>query len=745
METLPSVITDLAYILVVAGFTTVLFKKLKQPLVLGYIVAGFLTGPYMTYMPTIGDHDTIEQWGQIGVIVLMFSLGLEFSFKKIIKMGVSPIFCAVLIMTSMIAVGNFIGTFFGWNSINSLFLGGMLAMSSTTIIYKAYDDLGFLHKRFAGNVLSVLILEDILGILLMVVLSTIAATMRFEGAALIESFLKLGSILILWFLVGIYILPILLNKYKKYMNSETLLIVSLALCFILVVVSVHAGYSAAFGAFMMGSILAETVEAEQIEKAVLPVKDLFGAIFFVSVGMMVNPQILIHHWDVIVTITIGIILGQTILGTFSFFITGSNITDSIHSGFSMAQIGEFAFIIAVMGESLNVTDGYLYPIVVAVSIITTFLTPYMIKAASPVSTLVNKHISLSRIKISKGHISLSNYQRTWKVLISAIVYQTVAYGILSIASLLIGFSLFKPIFGRWYMSAVAGVGILLFISPFLRAICMRKNHSEEVKLLCSKGSINKVLFNITVLLRFVLCVSIIYNLVNYLSPFHVWINLCASVLVMLLICMSRTIKRISIVMERTFVQNLYRRENQQAGPHYARQLVGQDLHLSRLVIPEMSLWAGKSLSQLRLGSNTNVHIASIIRGRHRMNIPGGNNKLFPGDIIEVVGDDSGIENLRQRMMAETASQDNMPENNQLFLRKFIVNEESSLVGKNIMESGIREEYHCTVIGFENKEGILEKPIVTRKIEKGDTLWIVGEDMDLNLLKLVILGKVYTKN
>lgn len=742
METLPSIITDLTYILVVAGITTILFKRLKQPLVLGYIVAGFLTGPYMTYMPTIGDHDTIEQWGQIGVIILMFSLGLEFSFKKIVKMGISPIICAILIMTGMIAVGNFIGSFFGWNSINSLFLGGMLAMSSTTIIYKAYDDLGLSHKRFAGNVLSVLILEDILGILLMVVLSTIAATRRFEGAALAGSFFKLGFILILWFIVGIYLLPIMLRKSKKYMNGETLLIVSLALCFILVVLSVNAGYSAAFGAFMMGSILSETMESEQIEKAVLPVKDLFGAIFFVSVGMMVNPEILIRHWEVILTITIGIILGQTTLGTFSFFITGSNIKDSIHSGFSMAQIGEFAFIIAVMGESLKVTDGYLYPIVVAVSIITTFLTPYMIKAASPVSNIIDKHLSVSKININKGHISLSNYQRTWKVYISAIVYQTVSYGILSVASMLIGFSLLKPFFSNWIISYIGGVFILLFISPFLRAICVRKNNSEEAKLLCSKGIINKLLFKATILIRFLLCVSLVYNLVNYLSPFHNYINIASSIVLMLLICMSRAIKRTSIMMERTFVQNLYRKERQQAGPQYARQLVGQDLHLSRLVIPELSLWAGKSLAELRLGSKSNIHIASIIRGRQRMNIPGGINKLFPGDVIEVVGDDSGIENLRQRMLAETASVENLPESNPLFLRKFVINAESQFVEKNIMESGIRDEYHCTVIGFENEEGVLEKPIVTRKIKKNDTLWIVGEDMDLNLLSLVTAGKVY---
>ena len=348
--------------------------------------------------------DECEQWGQIGVIILMFTLGLEFSFKKIIQMGVSPIICACLIMAGMIGVGNVAGGLFGWNSMDSMFLGGMLAMSSTTIIYKAYDDLGLRHKHFAGNVLSVLIIEDILGILLMVVLSTIAATRRFEGMALMESLFGLSSVLLIWFLVGIYILPILLKRYKRYMNRETLMIVSLALCFLLVLISTHAGYSPAFGAFMMGSILAETVEAEQIEKAVEPVRDLFGAIFFVSVGMMVNPEVLLAYWPVILVLTISIVFGQMIIGTLSYLLTGSSLSDSVHSGFSMVQIGEFAFILAVLGEQLGVTSGKLYPIVVAVSIITTFITPYMIKLSDPVSRMLERNINYGMVSGIKGNI-----------------------------------------------------------------------------------------------------------------------------------------------------------------------------------------------------------------------------------------------------------------------------------------------------------------------------------------------------
>ena len=376
-------ISDLAIILISAGIVTLLFKRLKQPLVLGYIVAGFLAGPHMPYTPSVSDMTSIHTWADIGVIFLMFTLGLEFSFKKIVKMGVGPIIAACSVMFCMMSVGSMVGHFFGWGSMNSLFLGGMLAMSSTTIIYKAFDDLGLRQQKFASEVLSVLILEDILGILLMVVLSAVAVSRKFEGMALVGSLLQLGFFLILWFVVGVYVIPIFLRKAHRLMNRETLLVVSIGLCFLLVVVAQKAGYSSAFGAFMMGSILAETLEAEQIERVVSPVKDLFGAIFFVSVGMLVDPAVLATYWLPILVICLAIIAGQAVFGTTSFLLSGQPLRIAVQGGFSLAQIGEFAFILASLGTTLGVTSDFLYPVVVAVSIITTFFTPYMIRAARP--------------------------------------------------------------------------------------------------------------------------------------------------------------------------------------------------------------------------------------------------------------------------------------------------------------------------------------------------------------------------
>ena len=349
-----SFISDLALILISASLVTLVFKRLKQPLVLGYIVAGFLTGPHMPYTPSVSDMSSIHTWADIGVIFLMFTLGLEFSFKKIVKMGIGPVIAACSVMFCMMSVGNMVGHLFGWGSMNSLFLGGMLAMSSTTIIYKAFDDLGLRQQKFAGEVLSVLILEDILGILLMVVLSALAVSRQFQGMELVGSLFKLGFFLILWFVVGVYIIPIFLRRTHRFLNKETLLVVSIGLCFLLVVIAGKVGYSSAFGAFMMGSILAETVEAEKIERVVSPVKDLFGAIFFVSVGMLVDPAVLAAYWLPIVVLCIAIIVGQAVFGTTSFLLSGQPLRIAVQGGFSLAQIGEFAFIIASLGDRKSV-------------------------------------------------------------------------------------------------------------------------------------------------------------------------------------------------------------------------------------------------------------------------------------------------------------------------------------------------------------------------------------------------------
>ena len=427
MAELPTLIYDLALILISASIVTLIFKRLKQPLVLGYIVAGFLVSPHMPYTASVADTTNVHLWADIGVMFLLFSLGLDFSFKKILKMGASPIISTVSIIFCMSLLGVFIGHLFHWSRMDCIFLGGMLAMSSTTIIYKAFDDLGLRQQQFAGLVMSVLILEDILAIVMMVMLSAIASGNNPDGGQMLEAVMKIGFFLILWLIVGIFAIPLFLKSVRRLINSEVLLVVSLGLCCAMAVFSTKVGFSSAFGAFIMGSILAETVEAERIEKLVEPVKNLFGAIFFVSVGMLVDPEILVEYAIPILCLVLTILVGQALFGTFSFMLGGESLKSAMRCGFSMAQIGEFSFIIASLGLSLGVIGDFLYPVVVAVSVITTFLTPYMIRLATPTYNHLERHLPNKVIK-SLNHLSMNNThtqeQSLWKKLLKQMAVNT---------------------------------------------------------------------------------------------------------------------------------------------------------------------------------------------------------------------------------------------------------------------------------------------------------------------------------
>ena len=458
-------ILDLTLILVVAGAVTLLFKKLKQPLVLGYIVAGFLVSPHMPYIASVVDKENIQTWADIGVLFLLFALGLDFSFKKILKMGMAPVIAACSIVFSMMMLGIVVGKGFGWSQMNCIFLGGMLAMSSTTIIYKAFDDMGLRQQHFASLVMSVLILEDVLAIVMMVMLSTIARGNNPDGGQMLMSILRLGGMLVLWFVVGIFLIPLFLRKTRRLMTDETLIIVSLGLCFLMAVIATRAGFSSAFGAFVMGSILAETIEADKILRLVEPVKNLFGAVFFVSVGMLVDPQILVSQWLPIVVLTITILLGQAIFGSTGYMLSGQPLKTAMRCGFSMAQIGEFAFIIASLGLTLGVISDFLYPVVVAVSVVTTFLTPYMIRAAVPCYDSISSHIPkrwLRRLNhLGEMHHASQVERSNWHRLLTQMSVNTVIYSILSMATIALMFTFVLPFTRRllpgwelhWYANA----------------------------------------------------------------------------------------------------------------------------------------------------------------------------------------------------------------------------------------------------------------------------------------------------
>lgn len=742
MGELPHLVKDLALILVVAGIVTIVFKKLKQPLVLGYVVAGFLVSPHMPYIMSVADRADISTWGDIGVMFLLFSLGLDFSFKKILKMGASPIISTCSIVFCMMMLGIVTGHLFGWSRMDSIFLGGMLAMSSTTIIYKAFDDLGLRQQRFAGLVMSVLILEDILAIVMMVMLSAIANGSNPDGGQMIGSLMKIGFFLILWFVVGIFLIPLMLRSMRKFINNETLLIVALGLCCAMAVLSTKVGFSSAFGAFVMGSILAETIEAERIIKVVEPVKNLFGAVFFVSVGMLVDPAILVEYSWPIVTLVLVIIIGQVIFGSLSFLIGGQSLKSAVQCGFSMAQIGEFSFIIASLGLSLGVIGKFLYPVVVAVSVITTFLTPYMIRMATPAYGMLERRLPKKWI-MAMNNLTLAKQttqpEAKWRTLIKQMVRITVIYSILSGASIALMFTFFLPfvhqLLPHWWANAACGLLTLLFISPFLRAIMMKKNHSEEFKALWNSNPYNRLPLILTIIVRVAVASAFVFYICYYLTRFTNALMISIALAAVALMIISRSLKKRSIKMERLFMQNLRSREivaevMGRRRPLYEGRLLDRDVHISDFTIPEDSLWAGKMLRELEFRNRYGVHISSILRGSQRINIPNGGTILFPGDNIQAIGSDDQLTAFSEALNTELHDKDPEIEKREMKLHQVVINRNGIFAGKTLRDSGIRDVYNCMVVGLEEGKENLSQMDPSHKLRHGEAIWIVGEQDDI---------------
>ena len=747
MAEIPNLIEDLALILVVAGIVTLVFKKLKQPLVLGYIVAGFLVSPHMPYIMSVVDKGDIHTWADIGVMFLLFSLGLDFSFKKILKMGMAPVIAALTIIFSMMTLGILVSHSFGWNRMDCIFLGGMLAMSSTTIIYKAFDDLGLRQQRFASLVMSVLILEDVLAIVMMVMLSAIASGNNPDGGEMLGSILKIGFFLVLWFVVGIFLIPLFFRKTRKLMNSETMVIVALGLCCLMAVLSTKVGFSSAFGAFVMGSIIAETVEADKIIKLVEPVKNLFGAIFFVSVGMLVEPKVLVDYAIPILVLVLTILLGQGIFGTAGFMLSGQSLKNAMRCGFSMAQIGEFAFIIASLGLSLGVIGKFLYPVVVAVSVITTFLTPYMIRFAEPCYNHIEKHLPKKWVRrmnhVGNAHQNSTEEENAWKVLLRKMLINTAIYGILSTAVVTLMLTFVLPLcrnmLSHWPGNAVCGLLTVLMISPFLRSMVMKNVHSDEFRQLWTESLLNRLPLIFTMIVRVAIAAMFIFYIVNYLTRFKEALMITIAGVALVAMVLSRRLKHRSIKLERLFIKNLRSREiaEQVSGerrPLFEGRLLDRDIHIGNFDIPEDSTWIGRTLKDLQFRNRFGVHVSSILRGSLRINIPNGRQIIFPGDRISVIGSDEQLKNFSQAIANELIPEDPEIEKREMKLRKFILSDGTPFIGKTLAESGIRDRYGCMVVGVEEGQENLTLVDPLRKFEKGDIIWLVGEEADLEKVR-----------
>ena len=734
-------IADLALILVLGAISTLVFKKLKQPIVLGYIVAGFIAGPHFSYFFTIHNEANIDFWAQIGIIVLLFSLGLEFSFKKLMNVGGSAIVTALIIVVGMMGLGFLVGRVLSFSNINCLFLGGMLSMSSTTIIIKALNDLNLSHRRFVPHVLAVLICEDLFAVVMMVLLSSIAINNSVAGGEMLMSILKLVFFLVIWFSVGVFIIPTFFKRSHRLINDEILLVVAMGMCFLMAVFSVYSGFSLALGAFIMGSILAGTCEAEHIENVVKPVKDLFGAVFFISVGMMVNPDIIVEYSSTIIILSLVVIVGMIIFGTFGMLATGQSLKIAIESGFSLTQIGEFAFIIASLGLSLKVLDPTLYPIVVAVSVITTFFTPYFIKWAEPFYNWIEPHLpaKLSYLleRYSKQESEVSEERQIWKAVSGRYAWRIILYSSLVIAIIIVSNSYVAPIIddiiGKEWGGIVTAIATLSVMSPFLLALSLPSiKHSEVERLQAKSGSRSTMPLVVMTIFRILITFGFVSWYLSREFSLATGVTVGLAIVVILVIFLSNKVRKHMQEIETRFMRNLNERELRRSG--HDSNLVS-DLHVAYIRVGYSCPFVGDKLRNSDIRKNYGVNVVSIQRGAQTFPIPNGDMRIFPGDLLGIIGNDEQIQRVLPLIEDDksTAGADTSDVVDVKF-QPFELDEDSPLIGKSSASARLRDDYQSLLVAIQRGENEYIKPTGKEIFQVHDILWIVGNEKKLAELK-----------
>ena len=740
---MPKLITDLAVMLLTAGVVTVIFRRFKQPLVLGYILAGFLVGPYMPYFFTVVDSVSIETWSEIGIIVLMFGLGLEFNLHKLASVGGTAVITALTEVLGMLVVGYLVGQAMGWSMMDSIFLGGMLSMSSTTIIIKAFDELGVRKESYAELVFGTLVIEDIAGIFMMIILSTVSVSKNISGAALALQLGELVLYLALWLILGIYILPTLLRRASDFMNDETLLIVSLGICFGMVLLADYLGFSSALGAFLAGSLLAGTVHAERVEHLSSGIKDLFGTVFFLSVGMMIDPSMIIKYALPILIITVVTIVGKLIISSTGVLLSGQSLRNAVHCGCSLAQIGEFAFIIASLGMNLGVIADYIYPIIVSVSVITTLTTPAFIKNSDRIYELVRRVLPqklANRLDRYTAEAPDSQVQDSdWLNYLRRYAKVTAFYGVLIFGVLMIVQYLVFPFLQSaapqpWIAQAASillcVLGVALFIRPMLDL------HSTEYTVLWVKNPYYRLPLIALTALRFVLIVLIIYFPIQAMLDLSDWLLVLIIAAAILLIYRSGWMSSAYVSAEARFMANFNERNLQrdtgETGDAGETEWLDEKLFVQTLDCPP-DLY-GKSLKQLAWGSRFSVNVIQVIRGRRVRNMPSGNLDLREGDRLILIGKGDDLRSLRislnlpeqetlPTLRAYIDAQTGTP--NDLYAYALSVKKDSELLGKSIRSSGLREKYDCMVLGLQRQNLPILQPDVNMTIQSDDLVWILG--------------------
>lgn len=761
MSHLPAIINDLALILLVAGFTTLLFKKLNQPLVLGYIVAGIITGPHFYLFPTVMDSANIQTWSDIGIIFLMFALGLEFSFYKLKSVGSAAFIATAVAVGGMFCLGGLVGQALGWQEMDCLFLGGMLCMSSTAIVVKAFADCGIKVEGFAQITLGMLIVEDIVGIVMLVVLPTLAVSDSGSNNQILYSIMRLVFFLVLFFVSGMYLIPTLFKRAKGLLNDESLLVASLGLCLSMVVLVSYLGFSSALGAFLMGSLISEAPNAERIEHIITPVKDLFGAVFFVSVGMLVDPELLSQYALPVLVLTVVVIVGQVGMAILGVLAAGLDLHTSVRCGFALCQIGEFSFILANTGSSQGLTSPFLYPIVVAVSVLTTFATPYLIRSAEPAYGLLRRHLPAklqSLLERYTARMGEGGEDSDWRSFLQQYSIRMLIYIVL-LTAIAVGVE-------HFVLPQLAAMGLphprlltaaigFLAMAPLLCALLInRAGGSDLFTLLWFKRRANHLPLTVLVLLRLVVVGGFLHFCFHTLAGLPVWLTPAAVALAIAAIHYSDFLLRQYLRIEARFLVNLnekHMREHRQAVGEGAEPWFDEDIQLQTYLLPESSSLAGRQLSKINFRSEYACNVLQITTEEEPVYLPSGDQTLEGGNQLLLIGSAPQL-----RILANASAQKQLglvKRGEALTLKDFLlaqpqngfvcvavkIDKASPLLGKSMKEADLRGRYQGMVIGLERGAYTIHDPHVSLVFENGDLLWLLGrQNLLTSLAKAHIL-------
>ncbi len=756
MESLPAIFSDLALILVTAGVTTVIFKWLKQPLVLGYIIAGLLIGPYFPWFPVINDHESVEIWSEIGMVFLLFAIGLEFSFKKLRKQAGTVGITALTELISMCIIGFLLGKVMGWSQMDSIFLGAMLSMSSTTIIAKAFDDLKMKGERFTGSVIGVLVVEDLAAILMMVVLSTMAVSATLDGKELMMSVVRLVFFLLVWYVGGVFLIPTILKWARKFMSEETLTVFAVGLCFFMVWLANKAGFSSALGAFIMGSILAETLEAEMIHKLTTPIKNLFGAVFFVSVGMMVNPAILVQYWWQILVITIVVVVLKSLSSGLGMLFSGDNLYNAVRAGMCFGQIGEFSFIIATVGMSFGVIDDFLYPIIVSVSIITTFLTPYMIKGGEPLFHWIEKKVPDSWKNgfgsKEKAVKSTNGEEMTMKAYLLSQLKNLVLYASIIIALMLVCFSLCRFI-EEYVPQPIGGLVslavTLLVMSPFLWAVAFKHGMKKTTGKLMAESRFNKNSIKLIFILRIILVWGVTVNVLNHYlgtgfwdslglqnAPHHL-IALGLAVIYVIVLRVITPVMHWYETIERRFLENMNKRDTLKS--FVLPEVLQENFTMEKMALSPKSQYVGKRIRETDFRPTYGASVVCVDRADEIIDLPRRDFILYPADEVTFIGTEEQLAKLRPFVEVEDDVLIKERPESDVDIHNSVVGPNSRYAGVSLHDSDLLNRFNVMVIAIQRDDEFFLNPQASFVFQHGDIVWFVSTETNAKALMQYAYG------